>query len=87
MGRPKKNKKAEVKARRKTRKAQERVADLRQREKRARAYLKVLTENAETLKKLAEAEKAEAESNPSNLDNDSEISDPLDDQNTQSPSE
>tara|TARA_Y100001970_G_C14120721_1_gene796123 strand:- start:94 stop:357 length:264 start_codon:yes stop_codon:yes gene_type:complete len=87
MGRPKKNKKAEIKARRKTRKAQERVADLRHREKRARAYLKVLTENAETLKKLAEAEKAEAESNPSNLDNDSEISDPLDDQNTQSPSE
>ena len=60
MGRPKKNKKAEIKARRKTRKINERVADLKRREKRARAYLKMISENAETLQKLAEAEAQES---------------------------
>ena len=61
MGRPKKNKKAEIKARRKTRKVNERIADLKQREKRARAYIKMLTENAEALQKLAESEALESE--------------------------
>ena len=61
MGRPKKNKKAEIKARRKTRKVNERIDDLKQREKRARAYIKMLTENAETLQKLADSEALESE--------------------------
>jgi len=78
MGKPKKNKNAEIKARRKARKIQERVSDLRQREKRARAYLKVLAENAEVLQKLAEAE-AQEKAN--------ESSSSQDDHNSQSPSE
>ncbi len=61
MGRPKKNKKAEMKARRKTRKKKEHIQDLQQREKRARAYLKILSENAEVLQKLAEAEATESQ--------------------------
>lgn len=56
MGRPKKNKKAEIKARRKTRKSKERIADLRRRESRARATIKMLTERAELMEKLAEEE-------------------------------
>jgi hypothetical protein len=59
MGKPKKNKKAEIKQRRKTRKAQERVDELRRREKMIRAYLKMISENAETMRKLAESESAE----------------------------
>ena len=78
MGKPKKNKKAEIKARRKARKIQERVSDLKMREKRARAYLKVLAENAEVLQKLAEAE-AQEKAN--------ESSSSQDDHSSQSPSE
>ena len=77
MGKPKKNKKAEIKARRKTRKANERIADLKRREKMAKAYLKVIAENAEAMRKLAESEAQEA-----SLD----VSSP-DDQSNQSPSE
>lgn len=61
MGKPKKNKKAEIKARRKTRKVNARIDDLKQREKRARAYIKILTENAEAFQKLAESEALESE--------------------------
>ena len=61
MGRPKKNKKAEIKARRKTRKTNARIEDLKRREKRARAYIKMLSENAEALQKLAESEALESE--------------------------
>jgi len=60
MGKPKKNKKAEIKQRRKTRKAQERVDELRRREKMIRGYLKMISENAETMRKLAESEASEA---------------------------
>ena len=90
MGRPKKNKKAEIKARRKTRKANERIADLKQREKRARAYLKMLTENAEALQKLAESEALDSEATEEEgvIDLPSEpSSSSQDDQSTQSPSE
>ena len=93
MGRPKKNKKAEIKARRKTRKVNERIADLRQREKRARAYIKMLTENAEALQKLAESEALESEeSEDPTVEEDgatdlpSEPSSSQDDQSTQSTS-
>ena len=90
MGRPKKNKKAEIKARRKTRKVNERIADLRHREKRAKAYIKMLTENAEALQKLAESEALESEDTTVEegvTDLPSEPSSSQDDQSTQSPSE
>lgn len=90
MGRPKKNKKAEIKARRKTRKINERVADLKRREKRARAYLKMISENAETLQKLAEAEAQESTeptTEPITDLEDSSSSSFQDDQSSQSTSE
>lgn len=52
MGKPKKNKKAEIKARRKSRKIQERITFLRKKE----AILKVMLENKEVFEKLAEQE-------------------------------
>tara|TARA_B100001287_G_C22532461_1_gene458054 strand:- start:201 stop:434 length:234 start_codon:yes stop_codon:yes gene_type:complete len=55
MGKPKKNKKAEIKARRKSRKAQERITYLRKKE----SILKVMLENKEAFQKLAEAEQKE----------------------------
>jgi hypothetical protein len=83
MGRPKKNKKAEIKARRKARKAFERIADLKRREKMIKAYLKVIAENAQTLQKLADSE-AEEGSTAQSLD---EPSFSPDAQSSQSPSE
>jgi hypothetical protein len=80
MGKPKKNKKAEIKARRKTRKANERIADLKRREKMIKAYLKVIAENAQTLQKLTNSEAQEA----TDLD---ELSSSQDDQSSQSPPE
>lgn len=77
MGKPKKNKKAEIRARRKARKASERISELKRREKMIKAYLKVIAENAGTLQQLAEAEAQEK----------SISDDPSDDQNTQSTSE
>lgn len=56
MGKPKKNKKAEIKARRKTRKANEHISRLRKYEKFLRAKLKVLEEQKETFQKLSEEE-------------------------------
>lgn len=61
MGKPKKNKKAEIKSRRKTRKANQRIEDLKRREKMIKSYLKVIAENAETLQKLADSEASEKE--------------------------
>jgi len=84
MGRPKKNKKAEIKARRKTRKANDRISELKQREKRARAYIKILTENAEAFQKLAESE-AKEEGGSTEIPSD--ISSSQDDQSTQQTSE
>lgn len=84
MGQPKKNKKAEIRARRKTRKAHERIADLKRREKMIKAYLKVISENAETLQKLAESE--ELDGIPTDQISD-ELSSSPDDQSSQSPSE
>lgn len=61
MGRPKKNKKAEIKARRKTRKVNEHIRDLKTREKRAKAFLQhIMGEHAETFEKLAGSEIEEA---------------------------
>ena len=59
MGKPKKNKKAEIKSRRKTRKANLRIVELKRREKMIKSYLKVIAENAETLQKLADSEASE----------------------------
>ena len=56
MGKPKKNKKAEIKSRRKTRKANLRIVELKRREKMIKSYLKVIAENADTLQKLADSE-------------------------------
>jgi hypothetical protein len=84
MGRPKKNKKAEIRARRKTRKAFERIADLKRREKMVKAYLKVIAENAQTLQKLAESEAEEGISTDHISD---EPSSSQDDQSSQSSSE
>ena len=83
MGRPKKNKKAEIKARRKARKANERIAELRRKEQMIKAYLKVIAENAQTLQKLSESEATEGQSNPSPED----LSSDQDGQSNQSPSE
>lgn len=83
MGKPKKNKKAEIRARRKSRKANERISELKRREKMIKAYLKVIAENAGTLQKLADAEAQEKSSSDSEVEPD----DLLDDQNTQSTSE
>lgn len=69
--------------RRKARKANERIADLKRREKRARAYLKVIAKNAETLQKLADAEASE-EKGVTDLPSDASVQD---DQSTQSTSE
>lgn len=50
MGKPKKNKKAEIKARRKTRKVNEHIRDLKTREKRAKAFLQhIMDMPSETL--------------------------------------
>ena len=81
MGKPKKNKKAEIRARRKARKANERIADLKRREKMIKAYLKVIAENAQTLQKLADSESEEA------TETSDDLSSSPDDQNSQSPSE
>jgi hypothetical protein len=78
MGKPKKNKKAEIKSRRKTRKANQRIEDLKRREKMIKSYLKVIAENAETLQKLADSEADE--------DNSTDASS-QDDQSSQSTSE
>lgn len=78
MGKPKKNKKAEIKARRKTRKANEHISRLRKYEKFLRAKLKVLEEHKETFQKLSEE-------TPTDLD--LETSSSEDDQSTQSVSE
>lgn len=57
MGKPKRNKKAEIKARRKTRKVNEHIRDLKTREKRAKAFLQhIMGEHAETFEKLAGSE-------------------------------
>ena len=85
MGRPKKNKKAEIRARRKARKANERIADLKRREKMIKAYLKVIAENAQTLQKLADSEAQEAKEEATDLDEPSSSS--QDDQSSQSTSE
>jgi hypothetical protein len=81
MGKPKKNKKAEIKARRKTRKAFERIADLKRREKMIQAYLKVISENAQTLQKLADSENQDV------TETSDELSSAQDAQSSQSPSE
>jgi len=88
MGRPKKNKKAEIKARRKTRKANERIAELKRKEKMIKSYLKVLAENAQTLQQLAdsEAQEEEATEEATDLDEPSSSSS-QDDQSSQSTSE
>ena len=78
MGKPKKNKKAEIKSRRKTRKENQRIVELRRREKMIKSYLKVIAENAETLQKLADSEAAE---------NNSTDASSQDDQSSQSTSE
>ncbi len=53
MGRQNKNKKAEIKARRKTRKANERIRDLKMREKRAKAIInQMMLSQSEALKSL-----------------------------------
>ena len=83
MGKPKKNKKAEIRARRKARKASERISELKRREKMIKAYLKVIAENAGTLQQLAEAEAQEKSISDSGVEHDGL----LDDQNTQSTSE
>ena len=83
MGKPKKNKKAEIKSRRKTRKANQRSEDLKRREKMIKSYLKVIAENAQTLQKLADSEATE-EGTPTDLD---ESSSSQDDQSIQSTSE
>ena len=82
MGKPKKNKKAEIRARRKARKTNERISELKRREKMIKSYLKVIAENAGTLQKLADEEAKE-----SNSDLVVESDDLLENQNTQSPSE
>lgn len=78
MGKPKQNKKAEIRARRKARKTHERIADLKRREKMIKAYLKVIAENAQTLQKLADSEATEISDEPSSAQ---------EDQSSQSPSE
>jgi CRISPR/Cas system-associated exonuclease Cas4 (RecB family) len=83
MGRPKQNKKAEIRARRKARKAHERIADLKRREKMIKAYLKVIAENAQTLQKLADSEVQEATEEVTDISDESSP----DDQSSQSPSE
>jgi hypothetical protein len=85
MGRPKKNKKAEIRAKRKARKANERIADLKRREKMIKSYLKVIAENAQTLQKLADSEAEESTTEEAtDLD---EPSSSQDDQSSQSTSE
>ena len=84
MGKPKKNKKAEIRARRKTRKANERIAELKRREKMIKSYLKVIAENAQTLQKLADSEAQEDTEESTDLD---EPSSSQDDQSIQSTSE
>lgn len=76
MGKPKRNKKAEIKARRKTRKANEQISRLKRYEKFLLAKLKVLEEHKETFQKLSEE-------TPTDLD----VSSSEDDQSTQSASE
>ena len=62
MGRPKKNKKAEIKARRKSRKKKERILDLRTREKRARAMInQILSERSEVIESLGSEESVNQE--------------------------
>ena len=57
MGKPKKNKKAEIKKRRKQRKQTERIRDLKVREKRAMAVInQILSERSDTLEALAKSE-------------------------------
>ena len=85
MGRPKKNKKAEIRARRKARKANERIADLKRREKMIKSYLKVIAENAQTLQQLADSEAQESQEETT--EDSDEISSSPDDQNNQSTSE
>ena len=86
MGRPKKNKKAEIRARRKTRKANERISELKRRETMIKSYLKVIAENAQTLQKLADSEAQEEEATEEATDLD-EPSSSQDDQSSQSTSE
>lgn len=75
MGKPKKNKKAEIKARRKTRKVNDRIADLKRREKMVRSYL-------EALQNVSKIQVEEERSTETASDSSSQ-----DDQNSQSTSE
>ena len=59
MGKPKKNKKAEIKARRKSRKAQERITYLRKKEAVLKAHLMIMQERKEAFEKLAKEEAKE----------------------------
>ena len=77
MGKPKKNKKAEIKARRKSRKAFERITYLRKKEAVLKAHLRIMQENKEAFEKLAQKEQDEA----------TEATSSEDDQNIQSSSE
>lgn len=68
MGKPKRNKKAEIKKRRKQRKQTERIRDLKVREKRAMAVInQILSERSDTLEALAKSEE-EDKSNLSSSD-------------------
>jgi|SaaInlStandDraft_7_1057024.scaffolds.fasta_scaffold217942_2 hypothetical protein len=61
MGKPKKNKKAEIKARRKARKVTTQIRDLKTREKRVKEFLQNLMEvHEDAFESLAESEIEEA---------------------------
>ena len=61
MGKPKRNKKAEIKKRRKQRKQTEHIKDLKVREKRAMAVInQIMSERSKTLEELAKSEEDEA---------------------------
>ena len=59
MGKPKKNKKAEIKARRKSRRTQERITYLRKKEAVLKAHLMIMQEKKEAFEKLAQEEAKE----------------------------
>ena len=61
MGKPKKNKKAEIKARRKSRKVLERITYLRKKESVLKAHLRIMQENKDAFEKLAQSESSTEE--------------------------
>ena len=61
MGKPKKNKKAEIKARRKSRKVLERITYLRKKESVLKAHLRIMQENKDAFEKRAQSESSTEE--------------------------